>query len=392
MRILIIHNRYRSLNPSGENRVVDQEAELLASAGHEVVRYQRHSDEIEQFPLIKKANIPVRVLWSIEDRRRVEALIERVAPEIIHVHNTFPLISPSVLRAASEFGVPVVATLHNFRLTCSNGLLFRDGAPCELCVGGGAWHGVAHACYRDSRAASFPVALGIEVHRRLKTWTSGVSVFVALSQFARQKFVEAGLPAGKIRVKPNFVLPPSRIREGAGSHVLFLGRLSREKGVDLLIGAWSESLGRLLIAGDGPARPSLERQTVSHGDSVEFLGALSRERCMNLLRDARALVVPSRWYEGFPVVIAEAYAHGVPVIGPALGVFPEIVTHRKTGLLFAPRDAAGLAARIQELKNPATSIRMGQNARRRYEERYTPQRNLELLLDVYERAIRREVA
>jgi glycosyltransferase involved in cell wall biosynthesis len=236
------------------------------------------------------------------------------------------------------------------------------------------------------------VALGIEVHRRLKTWTSGVSVFVALSQFARQKFVEAGLPAGRIRVKPNFVLPPSRTREGAGSHVLFLGRLSQEKGVDLLLGAWSESLGRLLIAGDGPARLSLEKQTVSHGDSIEFLGALSRERCMDLLRDARALVVPSRWYEGFPVVIAEAYAHGVPVIGPALGVFPEIVSHRETGLLFAPRDAASLAARIQELKDPATSIRMGHNARRRYEERYTPQRNLELLLDVYERAIRREVA
>jgi glycosyltransferase involved in cell wall biosynthesis len=392
MRVLIVHNRPRSLNPSGENRAVDQEAALLASAGHEVVRYERESDEIARFSLVRRAALPGRVVWSIEDRRRVAALTRRSAPHVIHVHNTFPLISPSVLRAGAETRVPVVATLHNYRLTCSNGLLFRDGAPCELCVGGSAFPGVVHRCYRDSRSASLPVALGIEVHRRLKTWARGVSVFVAPSEFARQKFVEAGLPAGRIDVKPNFAPPPSRIREGAGDQFLFVGRLSREKGVDLLISAWSTSLGRLLIVGDGPARAALERQTVPHGDSVRFLGSLSRERCMELLSHARALVVPSRSYEGFPIVVAEAYAHGVPVVAPALGVFPEIVSHGMSGLLYAPDSAESLAARMGEVVKPPTSIRMGQNAKRLYEERYTPRRNLELLLHIYRRAIEQRFA
>jgi glycosyltransferase involved in cell wall biosynthesis len=392
MRILIVHNRYRSVNPSGENRVVDQEAALLGSAGHEIVRYERESDEIVRLPLAKRAALPGRVVWSTEDRRRVGALTRRARPDIIHVHNTFPLISPSVLSAGAEYHVPVVATLHNFRLMCSNGLLFRDGAPCELCVGSSAWPGVLHACYRDSRAASLPVALGIEAHRRLKTWSGRVSAFIALSEFARDKFVSGGLPAARIHVKSNFVQPPSQTREGAGDHVLFVGRLSREKGADLLIGAWSKSLGRLLIVGDGPARASLERRMEPHGDSVRFLGQQSPERCMELIRHARALVVPSRSYEGFPVVVAEAYAHSVPVIGPALGVFPEIVSHGNSGLLFAPGDAESLAARMGEVVESSTSIRMGQNAKRLYEQRYTPRRNLRLLLQIYERAIERRVA
>jgi glycosyltransferase involved in cell wall biosynthesis len=389
MRVLIVHNRPRSVNPSGEDRAVDQEAELLASAGHQVVRYERESDEIVRLPLVKKATLPGRVVWSTEDRRRVRALIRRVTPHIIHVHNTFPLISPSVLGAGAEQHVPVVATLHNFRLMCSNALLFRDGAPCELCVGGSALPGVVHGCYRDSKAASVPIALSIEVHRRLNTWTRQVSAFIALSEFARHMFVAAGLPAARIHLKPNFAQPPSHMRVGAGDHILFVGRLSPEKGADLLIRAWSRSLGRLVIIGDGPARASLERQMEPHGDSVRFLGRQSPERCMELLRHARALVVPSRSYEGFPVVVAEAYAHGVPVIGPALGVFPEIVNDGNSGLLFAPGNAESLAATMGEVVEPSTSIRMGQHARRLYEERYTPRQNLDLLLQIYEQARRR---
>jgi glycosyltransferase involved in cell wall biosynthesis len=392
MRVLIVHNRYRSDSPSGENRVVDQEAKLLSSAGHEVVRYERESDEIGRLPLLEKVTLPGRVLWSSEDRRRVRVLIRRSAPEIMHVHNTFPLISPSVLGAAGEFSLPVVATLHNYRLMCSNGLLFRDGAPCELCVGRSAWPGVVHRCYRDSRVASMPVALGIEAHTRLKTWTRGVSAFVALSQFARHKFIEAGLPAQRIHVKPNFVLPPSRIREGSGGFALFVGRLSPEKGVDLLIEAWSSELGRLLIVGEGRDAVELEKRGVRHGPSVQFLGPLSHERTMQLLRKARALVVPSRSFEGFPLVVAEAYAHAVPVIAPAAGVFPEIVRDGKSGLLFVPGDSDSLRARVVELMDPSTSRRLGETARQLYEGRYAPRRNLGLLLNIYEQVIERRVA
>lgn len=388
MRVLIVHNRPRSINPSGENRVVDQEAELLRSTGHDVILYERQSDEIVQLPLLKRATLPGRVVWSREDRRAVSRLTRRTAPHIIHIHNTFPLISPSVVSVGAEHGVPVVATLHNFRLTCSNGLLFREGAPCDLCVEGSAWPGVMHGCYRDSKTASLPVALNIEIHRHLKTWTRGVSAFIALSEFARDKFVAAGLPAARIHVKPNFAQPPPQTRQGAGDHILFIGRLSLEKGADTLIRAWSKSLGRLLIVGDGPDRTSLERQIVPCGDSVRLLGLQSPERCMELLRNARALVVPSRSYEGFPVVVAEAYAHAVPVIAPALGGFPELVSHGNTGLLFVAGDAESLAARIGEVMETSTSIRMGQNARRLYEERYTPRQNLELLIRIYEQARR----
>jgi glycosyltransferase involved in cell wall biosynthesis len=392
MRVLIVHNRYRSDSPSGENRVVDQEATLLSSAGHEIVRYERESDEISRLPLLEKVTLPGRILWSSEDRRRVGALIRRSAPEIMHVHNTFPLISPSVLGAAREFGLPVVATLHNYRLMCSNGLLFRDGAPCELCVGRSAWPAVVHRCYRDSRVASMPVALGIEAHTRLKTWTRDVSAFVALSKFARRKFMEAGLPAERILVKPNFALPPSQIREGPGGFALFVGRLSAEKGVDLLIDAWSSELAPLQIVGEGHAGAVLKKRAVRHGPSVQFLGPLSHERTMQIVRNARALVVPSRSYEAFPLVVAEAYAHAVPVIAPAAGAFPEIVRHGKTGLLFVPGDSNSLRARAVELMDPPTSRRMGEAARQLYEDRYTPKRNLELLVHIYERVIERRVA
>jgi glycosyltransferase involved in cell wall biosynthesis len=392
MRVLIVHNRYRSNSPSGENRVVDQEAALLSSAGHDVVRYERESDEISRLPLGQKVTLPGRVLWSSEDRRRLGVLIRRSAPEIMHVHNTFPLISPSVLGSAGELRLPVVATLHNYRLMCSNGLLFRDGAPCELCVGRSAWPGVVHRCYRDSRLASVPVALGIEIHHRLKTWTRGVSAFVALSQFARHKFIEAGLPAERIYVKPNFVLPPSGLREGSGGFALFVGRLSPEKGVDLLIEAWSSELGRLLIVGEGRAAVELKKRAVRHGPSVQFLGRLSHERIMQLLRNARALVVPSRSYEGFPLVVAEAYAHGVPVIAPAIGAFPEIVRNGKSGLLFVPGDSDSLRARVVELMDPSTSQRLGETARQLYEGHYAPRRNLGLLLNIYEQVIERRVA
>jgi glycosyltransferase involved in cell wall biosynthesis len=392
MRVLIVHNRYRSDSPSGENRAVDQEAALLTSAGHEVIRYERDSDEISRLPLLKKATLPGRVLWSREDRRRVASLIRRSAPKIVHVHNTFPLISPSVLGSAVELGIPVVATLHNYRLTCSNGLLFRDGEPCELCLGRSAWPGVVHGCYRGSRMASVPVALGIEAHRFFKTWIRGVSAFVALSEFARHKFIEAGLPAERIFVKPNFVQPPAEIRRGAGSFALFIGRLSAEKGVDLLIDAWSSDLGQLLIVGHGPATAGLQKRAGTHGSSVRFLGSLSHDRTMRLLRDARVLVVPSRSYEGFPLAVAEAYAHAVPIIAPARGVFPEIVQHGSTGLLFEPGDSDSLKERLDVLMSGPESMRMGAMARERYEDRYRPSRNLELLLHIYERVVGRRVA
>jgi glycosyltransferase involved in cell wall biosynthesis len=388
VRVLVVHNRYRSELPSGENHAVDQEVDLLQRAGHEVFRYERESDEIQRFPIVEKAALPLRLMWSRADHARVAELLAQLRPQVVHVHNTFPLISPSVLGACAAAGTPVVATLHNFRLFCANGLLFRDGRPCETCLDRSSLPAVRHACYRDSRLASLPLSVSLQVHRSLGTWHRGVTAFIALSQFAKRKLAHAGLSAGRIHVKPNFVRRAhDGGRAGSDGHFLFLGRLSEEKGVDLLLDAWSASFGRLLLAGDGPKRDWIEGQLARHAGSVELLGPRSRQACMDLLAGARALVVPSRWYEGFPLVVAEAYAQGVPIVAPSHGTFPEIVEDGGSGLLFPPGDAEGLADRLRELRADGTSRRMGRRARQLYEERYTPERNLELLLAIYERAM-----
>lgn len=387
MRIVMVNNKYRSAQPSGENLAVAQEIELLTSAGHSVHLYERQSDDIQDLPLLEVAALPLRTVWSTEDRRRLRAMLIDVRPDVVHVHNTFPLISPSVLGGCAEAGVPVVATLHNFRLVCANGLLFRDGNICERCVGRRPWPAVMHACYRQSRAATIPVAVNIMVHETLRTWHRNVSAFVVLSGFAREIFMRAGLPGHLLHVKPNFVNRPDRRREDHGRHFVFLGRLSHEKGVDLLLDAWSPELGELIIVGDGPARSDLEARSAQARATVRFLGQQSRERCRTLLREARALIVPSRWYEGFPLVVAEAYALGIPVIAPDHGPFPEIIVDGKTGLLFAPGDRSQLADRMQELAIPEVSERMGLAAAACYERRYTPERNLAELIEIYERAI-----
>jgi glycosyltransferase involved in cell wall biosynthesis len=392
MRIVVVHNRYRSAQPSGENLAVEQETSLLRQAGHEVVPYERASDDIIGSSLVRRALVPARVVWSPEDRRRLARLLEEVRPHVVHVHNTFPLISPAILEACRAAGVPVVATLHNFRLMCANAQLLRDGRPCDLCVGHVPWRAVVHRCYRGSAAATVPVALGIQVHRRRQTWTRGVTTFVALTEFVRQQYVAGGLPGDRIRVKPNFVPRPRRRRAGAGSWFLFLGRLSPEKGVDVLLDAWSPELGQLLIVGDGPSRRELEAMAAHYGDSVRFLGNQPRERCMELLTGARALIVASRAYETFGLAVVEAYAHGVPAVAPALGGFTDLIREAETGLLFAPADPHDLRRKLLQIADPKRSMEMGRRAWQRYEAAYTPERNLATLLTIYREAADRLAA
>jgi glycosyltransferase involved in cell wall biosynthesis len=278
--------------------------------------------------------------------------------------------------------------MHNFRLFCANGIMFRDGRPCETCLDRSSMSAIKHACYRDSRLASIPIAASLQIHRSLGTWNHGVAAFIALSNFAKNKLASAGLPKERIHVKPNFVTRPhDNGQDRRYDYYLFMGRLSAEKGIDLLLDAWSASWGRLILAGDGPKRRWVEEQLPSHAGSVELLGPRSREACIELLAAARALVVPSRWYEGFPLVVAEAYAQGVPVIAPAHGTFPEIVEDGGCGLLFSPNNAAELADRLRDLSVEETPRRLGQRARQLYDERYTPERNLDILLAIYDHAM-----
>src|SRR5215469_13906386 len=259
MVILFIHNYYQQ--PGGEDSGVRQERDLLAAAGHRIVEYTRHSNEIALDGLGSRIRLGAEALWSKRTYEELRSLLTKERPDVANIHNTVPLISPSAYYACAEAGVPVVQTLHNYRLLCPAGTFLREGKVCELCLGLSIpWPGVAHGCYRGSREASATVAAMLAVQRALRTWKSKVDYYIARTQFARRKFIEGGLPAERIAVKPCFVYPDPGPRSGSGEMALFLGRLSPEKGLRTLIAAWQYLDGRvpLRIAGDGPMREELE--------------------------------------------------------------------------------------------------------------------------------------
>ena len=384
MRIAFVHNHYRTATPSGEDTAFELETQLLRDAGYEVFRYTRASDEIAGFSALKKVTLPARVVWSREDQTRLQAFLDKTRPAVVHVHNTFPLISPAAIATVAACGLPVVATLHNFRTLCVNAQLFRDGRPCEDCVGRSPLPGLVHRCYRGSLPMSATLASSIAFHKWRGTWTRDVTRFIALSDFARERFVASGLPADRIDVLPNFVSRPSTEPETKGDYFLYIGRINFEKGLDFLASAWSSDMGRLLVVGDGPTRASVEPALRRRG-GVEFLGSQPHERAMAILAKARALIMPSRVYEGCPVVLAEAYARGVPVIGPRHGAFAEYIEDDETGRLFNPGDPVHLGECIRALQTSQIATRMGERARRFFERTFTPERHRAQLLEIYRR-------
>src|SRR5712692_7087883 len=325
MKLLLVHNRYRQ--SGGEDTVFEFEASLLARRGHEVDRVLVSNDDIQSFS--EKTRTALSLTWNKAGYALVAGAIERFRPDIVHVHNFFARLSPSVYDAAVEAGIPVVQTLHNFRITCANGLLLRNGAPCELCVTGSPYNAVRFRCYRNSRVGSIAVARMIAAHRRRGTWRKKVARFVALSEFARDRFVAAGLPAERITVKPNGTDDPGARPEGPTTAVLYVGRLSEEKGVRTLLEAARGASVPIRIVGDGPLRAELEATAPK---TVAFLGHLSRDAVLAEMARALCLVVPSIWYENFPMTLVEACAVGLPAIVSRLGALPEIVEDGITGL------------------------------------------------------------
>lgn len=385
MRILAIHNRY--LYRGGEDVSHESEMRLLRDRGHEVVAYEETNERMATLSAVRAA---ARTVWSRESHAQVEALILEHRPDIMHVQNFFPLISPSVYYAARRHGVPVVQTLRNYRLICLQGQLLRDGRPCEDCLSARAhWPGVVHRCYRKSVGASMATAAMLNLHQWRGTWRNAVTRYIALSEFARNKFVEGGLPEKRIVVKPNFVDPDPGVGREERPHALYVGRLSHEKGVDVLVDAWQmlRDPPPLYVLGAGPLEKKLRERT-SAGDRVRVLGNRTTDEMMAYMKKARFLVFPSICYETFGRVAVEAFACGTPVIASRLGSLQHLVEDQRVGLLFEPGDAAALRDRVQwAVAHPEEMRRMGEAGRAEYETRYTADQNYGQLMRIYEDAL-----
>jgi glycosyltransferase involved in cell wall biosynthesis len=399
MRILLVHNRYRSSAPSGENRVVDQEGEALEALGHEVIRFGGSSDEIGQWPVTKKALLPFRTIWSPSTSRDLKDALERHRPDVVHVHNTFPLLSPAVLYVCRDAGVPVVATIHNYRLACANGSFFRAGSVCHDCAGALPARAVLHGCYRDSRAATVPVALSMGLHRQ--AWRSLVSAYVFVTASQRELLRGTGLDDGRVFVRHNLIphrdrpVPVGGPDNGRTPNVVYAGRLDEPKGVRLLMAGWdryeaeSGDAGlRLVIVGGGPLEDEVTAWAARR-PSVEVTGAVSADRCAELISAARAVLLPSTWEETFGLVAIEAMAAGVPPVAADHGSFPELITHGADGMLFRPGDPSALAAAVADVAdNPRDYAGYGDQARKTYERRFDPERAMDDLLEIYRFATR----
>jgi glycosyltransferase involved in cell wall biosynthesis len=389
MKILLVHNTYQQAG--GEDVVFEQEKRNLQRAGHHVATYERSNHEMEQFSTLQRAMLIKRIVWATDSRQEFAQLLARESPDVVHVHNTFIMISPSIYSACRDQGVPVVQTLQNYRLMCPGALFFRDGRVCEDCVEHSLWRGIQHGCYRGSHVQTAGVALMLAWHRQLKTYQELVDCSVAATEFSRGKFVAAGFDADKIVVKPNFVDQDPGPRKQPGDYAVFAGRLSPEKGVTTLLDAW-EHVHRdctLKIVGDGPLRARLEVQAKERGlANVTFCGRLSREESIATVKGARFQITPSLWYEGFPMVIVEAFACGVPVLCSRLGGMQEIVADAETGLHFNPGDAQDLVRKVEWAWNhPEELVAMGRAARRKYETDYTAEKNYSLLMKIYEHTV-----
>jgi glycosyltransferase involved in cell wall biosynthesis len=323
-------------------------------------------------------------IWNHASFRRIQSLVNQAPPDVAHFHNTFPLISPAAYYAVRRLGVPVVQKLSNFRLLCPGGIFLRDGQPCEQCLERGSLRpALLHKCYRGSRAATAAVAGMLAAHRAVGTWQRMVDVYIALSEFARRKFIEGGLPADRIVVKGNCVTPDPGPGEGNGGYALFVGRLSEEKGISTLAEAWRRLPDiPLLVAGDGPLNQT------EWPAGVTWLGLKSREEVIGLMKNAAVLVFPSVCYECAPLTILEAFACALPVVASDIGSVPEFVGQDRLGFLFRPGDPEDLARQVRRaFQHPAETKAMRAAARREYEAKYTAEVNYKALLEIYQLAI-----
>lgn len=387
MNILMIHNRYRIR--AGEDCSFDAESLLLEKYGDTVLRYTCDNKDIEG-KIYSKVKLALRTIWSHTDYKAVRQILQKERVDVVHVQNHFPLISPSVYYAAKTEGIPVVQSLRNYRLFCLNAYLFREGKVCEDCLSCFTpWLGVMRKCYRGSWFASLVLWISLSLHRLVGTYSRKVDVFIALTEFARHKYAQNGIPREKIFVKPNFAPPSPANLEKDTEGLLFVGRLSSEKGISVLIDAWKEleSFAELTIIGEGPLE-TLVREAANTMPGVVYLGRKSTEEVQDIMRKSKALIFPSLWYEGMPRVIIESFAAGTPVIASDLGAMSTMITHRADGLHFEPGNHIALVEQIRwMMTNPTKWELIRQKSRCQFKANYAEQSNYQVLTDIYKHAL-----
>lgn len=385
MKVLLVHNSYREMG--GEDVVFEQERRLLGAAGHEVQVFRRSNSEIHDDNFVRRIALAKQTIWASPSRNGLQELLRQGRPDLVHVHNTFPLISPSVFWACKQEGIPVIQTLHNYRLICPVGTLFRDAHLCEECMEHTLWRSLRYGCYRKSRLATAPAALMLAIHRNLRTWSKMVDCYIALSQFAKSKYIQSGIPANKIQVKPNFLYADPGLRDKDGGYALYAGRIIPEKGLPVVINAWRRLKVRipLVVIGAGPLLDVMQRKVAESGLSkICFKGMMDHEGVLSAMKGARFVLFPSQYYENFPMTLVESFACGVPVIASRLGSINEIVRDGFNGLQFTPGDDVDLAAKVEWAWTHRDEMKlMGQNARLEYERKYSAPQNYRTLMSIY---------
>jgi len=391
MKILLVHNFYGSAAPSGENQVFKAEGQMLRSRGHEVFEFTRQSDEIRAQGTWGAVKGALATPWNPWMTTALKSALVRHLPDVVHVHNTFPLLSPSIFHAIGIHAASVL-TLHNYRLFCAAGIPMRGGKVCTDCLEAqSSLPALRYGCYRGSKLATAPLAFSVALHRALGTWQKQVDAFIALSDFQRQLMSLTGLPTSKVHVKPNFYpgMPPIVPWSDRGNYVIFVGRLTPEKGVTALLKAWrlwGSEVPDLWVVGDGELKSELEVQAA--GLPVRFLGQVSSTEAQTHIAGARLLVLPSECFEGFPMVVREAFAFGTPAAVSNLGPLPSIVQHGASGVVFQAANPESLLHEVQGAWNAFGLLeKLGQGARREFESKYTEDANYATLMNIYEQAI-----
>lgn len=392
MRVLLVHCFYRSSAPSGEDSVYRNEKKLLEDNGFEVITYEKYNDNLDNHSTLNKISAGAEFIWSSLVFHELTKIIEKYKPDVAHFHNIFPQISTSSYAACKKMGVPVVQTLHNYRYICPSGLLQRKNKPCEKCIKGSLLNSLIYQCYRGSLFSTLPIVIMIIFNKIVGNFNNKVDRYIALTNFSKSRFIAGGFPKDKFSVKPNFVDFIENSEPTIGDYVVFVGRLTQEKGVGTLIEACKKIKNiPVKILGDGELRGRLESICIQFNLNVEFLGNQPKDKVMAIIKKSRFLVIPSEWYEGFPVVVVEAYACGKPVLASKIGSLDEIIIENVTGRKFTFGSSSSLAATIESMWLDTKMLKvMANNARAVFDTQYNPTTNFKNLLQIYSDVINKK--